>query len=51
MNSTTFNRRYNNLLREISIHPRKDEILHIMYQQVQDEVDTPTTLSRSTHSN
>ncbi len=49
MNSKTFNRRYNNLLRDISIHPHKDEILNIMYQQVQDEVDTPTTLSKSTH--
>ena len=51
MNSKTFNRRYNNLLRKISIHPHKDELLNLMYQQVQDDVDTTTTLSRSTHSN
>ena len=40
MRSKTFNRRYNNLLREISIHPHKDEILNLMYQQVQDDLDT-----------
>ena len=49
MNSKTFNRRYNNLLRDITTHPHKDELLNLMYQQVQDEVDTPTTISRSTH--
>jgi len=37
------------LLREISIHPHKDELVKLMYQQVQDELDTPTTLSRSTY--
>ena len=49
MNSKTFNKRYNNLLREICIHPHKEEVLNIMYQQIRDEVDTPTTLSKSTY--
>jgi len=49
MKSKTFNRRYNNLLREISIHPHKDELVKLMYQQVQDEIDTPTTLSSNTY--
>ena len=53
MNSKTFNRRYDTLLRDISIHPHKDEILHIMYHQLQDEnADTvkPTKLTKLTHS-
>ncbi len=39
MNSTTYTRRYDNLVKEISIHPHKDEILDIMYQQLQDDSD------------
>lgn len=46
MNSKTLNRRYNTLLRDISIHPHKDELLNLMYQQVQDELDTSTTLPK-----
>ena len=49
MNITTYTRRSNNLLREISIHPHKDELLQLMYQQIQDELDTPTKLSKTTH--
>ena len=49
MRSKTFNRRYNSLLREISIHPHKDEILHIMYQQVQDELDTSANVLPNRH--
>ena len=49
MNETTYTRRYNTLLRDISIHPHKDELLNLMYQQVQDDVDTSTTLRRSTN--
>ena len=48
MNDTTYTRRYNTLLRDISVHPHKDELLNIMYQQVQDdcaEVKIPTTIS------
>jgi len=48
MRTKTFNRLYNKLLREISIHPFRDEILNLMYQQVQDEVDTTTKLSKCT---
>lgn len=47
MNQNTYARRYDTLLRDISVHPHKDELLHIMYQQLQDEnADTvkPTTL-------
>ena len=49
MNDTTYTRRYDTLLRDISIHPHKDEILHIMYQQVQDDVDTSTKVRRTNH--
>jgi len=49
MNSKTFNKRYNTLLRDISVHPHMEELLNIMYQQVQDDVDIDTTLSKSTH--
>lgn len=48
MNSKTYNRRYDRLLHDISIHPHKQELLNIMYQQVQDDVDTTTTLSKTT---
>ena len=37
MNTNTYSRRYDTLLRDISIHPYKDELLNIMYQQVQDD--------------
>ena len=37
MNETTYTRRYNKLYNDISIHPHKDELLQIMYQQLQDE--------------
>jgi len=53
MNSKTFNKRYDTLLRDISIHPYKDELLNIMYQQVQDdcaEVKIPTTISNKSNS-
>jgi len=46
MNITTYTRRSNNLLREISIHPHKDELLKLMYQQLQDELDTTTIINR-----
>ena len=49
MNVTTYTRRYNTLLRDISIHPHKDELLNIMYQQLQEDVDTGTTLSTNTN--
>ena len=37
MNTKTYSRRYNSLLRDISIHPHKEEILKLMYQQLQDD--------------
>ena len=49
MNSKTLYKRYNTLLRDISNHPHKDELLNLMYQQVQDDVDTSTTLRKSTY--
>jgi len=45
MNIATYTIRSNNLLKEISIHPHKDELLELMYQQVQDELDTPTIIT------
>lgn len=47
MNENTYLRRYDSLLRDISVHPHKDELLNIMYQQVQDdcaEVKIPTNI-------
>ena len=52
MNSKTFNKRYDTLLRDISVHPHKDELLNIMYQQVQDdcaEVKIPTNISNESN--
>ena len=48
MNSKTLNRRYNTLLRDISIHPHKDELLNLMLTQIRDDVDTVSIISRST---
>ncbi len=48
MNANTYSRRYDTLLRDISVHPHKDELLNIMYQQVQDdcaEVKIPTSIN------
>ena len=52
MNKKTFTKRYDTLLRDISIHPYKDELLNIMYQQVQDdcaEVKIPTNISNESN--
>ena len=49
MNKKTFTRRCDVLLRDISVHPHRDELLNIMYQQLQDDVDTDTTLSTTTN--
>jgi len=37
MNEKTFNIRKAELLRDVDKHPHKDELLQIMYQQLQDE--------------
>ena len=47
MNDKTYSRRSAQLLQQIQLHPHKEELLNLMYQQVQDELDTPTTLSKS----
>ena len=53
MNTNTYSRRYDTLLRDISVHPHKDELLNIMYQQVQDdcaEVKIPTNINNESIS-
>ena len=37
MNERTFNRRYNQLVTLINIHPNKTELLNIMQQQMKDD--------------
>jgi len=49
MNDATYTRRYDNLIKNISIHPHKDEILNLMYQQVQDDVDESCNLYLNKH--
>jgi len=38
MNEQTFDRRYNQLVTLINIHPHKTELLNIMQQQIDDDV-------------
>ncbi len=43
MNEQTFNRRFNQLVTLVNIHPYKKELLNIMQQQIEDDtviVDT-----------
>ena len=42
MNETTYKRRSNELLQQIQNHPRKDEIVNIMQQQMLDSNNTYT---------
>ena len=37
MNEQTFNRRYNQLVTLVNIHPNKAELLNIMQQQIKDD--------------
>ena len=37
MKEQTFNRRYNQLVTLIQNHPKRDELLHIMAEQVADD--------------
>ena len=37
MTERTFNRRYNQLVTLINIHPNKTELLNIMQQQIKDD--------------
>ena len=39
MNEQTFNRRYNQLVTLINIHPNRDELLRIMQEQVTDDTE------------
>jgi len=38
MNEQTFDRRYNQLVTLVNIHPHKTELLNIMQQQIDDDV-------------
>ena len=37
MNEQTFNRRYDQLVTLVNIHPNKTELLNIMQQQIEDD--------------
>ena len=39
MNEQTFNRRFNQLVTLINIHPQKDELLRLMTEQVTDDTE------------
>ena len=39
MNEQTFNRRFNQLVTLINIHPKRDELLRIMEEQVADDTE------------
>ena len=39
MNEQTFNRRFNQLVTLINIHPNRDELLRIMAEQVSDDTE------------
>ena len=39
MNEQTFNRRFNQLVTLINIHPNRDELLRIMLEQVTDDTE------------
>ena len=39
MNEQTFNRRFNQLVTLINIHPNRDELLRIMAEQVTDDTE------------
>ena len=39
MNEQTFNRRFNQLVTLVNIHPQKDELLRLMTEQVTDDTE------------
>ena len=45
MNEQTFNRRFNQLVTLINIHPNRDELLRIMAEQVTDDTEFIAELS------
>ena len=44
MNEQTFNKRLNQLLTLVNIHPNRDELLQIMNEQVTDDTDSVVEL-------
>ena len=45
MKEQTFNRRFNQLVTLIDIHPNRDELLRIMQEQVTDDTEVVAELS------
>ena len=45
MNEQTFNRRFNQLVTLINIHPNREELLQIMTEQVTDDTEFVAELS------
>ena len=45
MNEQTFNKRLNQLVTLINIHPKRDELLRIMAEQVTDDTEVVAELS------
>ena len=45
MNEQTFNRRFNQLVTLVNIHPNRDELLRIMQEQVTDDTELVAELS------
>lgn len=43
MNEQTFNRRFNQLVTLVNIHPHKEELLNIMSQQLEEDCVTVNT--------
>jgi hypothetical protein len=44
MNEQTFNRRFNQLVTLINIHPKREELLQIMAKQVADDTNSVAEL-------
>ena len=42
MNEQTFNRRFNQLVTLVDIHPYRDELIQLMAEQVTDDTETLT---------
>jgi len=44
MNEQTFNRKFNQLVTLVNIHPNRDELLQIMLEQVTDDTEVVAEL-------
>lgn len=44
MNEQTFNRKFNQLVTLVNIHPNRDELLQIMMEQVTDDTEVVAEL-------